>query len=304
MSANRIANVGANLGWVEGDLDGFARNLAALAEQGAAVAEIYASAMLVAAAGRIVPSRMLAVQRACRAVEITITIHAPIPINFMDRAHADLHWRAALLSLDMAAAIDAPIVVFHAGRCTPKDWAHDADGLLAYEREQLHRLGEAAAERGTRAALENISPNRGVTGGTQHSYSLAPAALARQLAQVEQAGLTGCLDISHAWQGAHLTRTDFLAACAAMGPLTGHVHISDSEGPPAPAFINTPNDRIFFGVGDMHAPLGWAGIDFDAVAACFKPQPGTLAVLELGRNVRHQMAESLAAVRDFAAKVG
>jgi len=304
VSIDRITQIGVSLGWVEGDLDGFARNLAAFAEQGAEVAEIYASAMLVASAGRIVPSRMQAMQQACRAVDITITIHAPIPINFMDRAHADLHWRAALLSLDMAAALDAPVVVFHAGCCSPKEWLHDAAGLLAYEREQLHRLGEAAAERDTRAALENISPNKGVTEGTQHSYSLAPAELAVQLSRVEHPGLIGCLDISHAWQGAHLTNTGFLAACEAMGPLTGHIHISDSEGLPVPNFVSTPNDRIFFGVGDMHAPLGWGSIDFDAVAERFKPQPGTLAVLELGRNVRHQIADNLAAVRSFAAKVG
>ena len=299
-----IVGVGSSAGWAEGDMASLAHSLEEVQKASGGCVELYASALSVVGAGRLIPHRVAELRKIITGSDLTPTIHAPIPINFMDRADADLHWRAARASLELAGEIAAPAVVFHAGRCHPREWARDEPGLLAYEREVLERVGELASQHNTRAALENISPNRNVILGAEWSYSLIPAKLAEQLAQVESSGVTGCLDIAHARQGATLTGTDFLAGIEAMGPECGHIHISDVTGEPSPLWIDSAIDRVFFGVGDTHAPLGWAGIDFDLVAEVFRPQAGTLAVLELAGPVRCALAESIVRLKAFAERVG
>lgn len=304
MTAQCIIGVGGTTAIADGDMGILAKSMEAVQAAGCECIELYASALSVVGAGRLIPHRVAELKRVCNDFDLTLTIHAPIPINLMDRQQPEMHWRAAQVSLELAGEIAAPAVVFHAGRAHPRDWAREEAGLLAYERDVLERLGDVALEHGTRAALENISPNRNVILGTEWSYSLIPAKLADQLAQVESAGVTGCLDIAHAKQGATLTGTDYLVGIEAMGPQTGHIHISDVTSEPSPLWIDSAIDRAYFGVGDTHAPLGWAGIDFDAVADVFRPQAGTRAILELAGPVAGEMADSIVRLKDFAERVG
>lgn len=302
-SAQPITGIGANLAHAGGDLDAVAAQFDALAALGADCAELYASALGVVVAGRPIADRVTALRQICEASPLAVSVHAPIPINPMDREHTALHRRALEASVNLAGAIGADIVVIHAGRTTPALWAAEADALLAFERDELRRYAAAARVAGVTVAVENISPNPAVIAGRETSYSLDPAALARQLAGLDEDGLTGCLDVGHANQGAGLQGHDLVAGCAAMGPVTRHLHVSDTTGTPAPAWLASPADMAYFGAGDMHAPLGTAGIDYAAVAAALRPLPGTRAILELGPVSRPMLADSLDRLRGFAALV-
>lgn len=298
-----IIGVGANLSDIDGDLDAVARQLDDLVALGADCAELYASSLGVVVGGRLLPERVAALRRVCAARPLACSIHAPIPINPMDREHVPLHRRALEVSVALAGEIGADIVVIHAGRTTPALWAAEADALLAFEREELRGYAASARAAGVTVAVENISPNPAVIAGRETSYSLDVSSLARQLAGLGEAGITGCLDISHANQGAGLQGHDLVEGCAAMGPVTRHLHVSDTTGTPAPPWGLGPGDMNYFGVGDMHAPLGTAGIDYEAVAARFRPLAGTRAVLELQQQSRPMLADSLARLKDFAARV-
>ena len=302
-SAQPIAGIGANLSHVGTDLDAVAAQLDDLLALGADCAELYASALGVVVAGRPIADRVARLRRIVAERTLACSIHAPIPINPMDREHTALHRRALDASVTLAGEIGADIVVIHAGRTTPALWAAGAADLLAFERDELRRYAAAARAAGVTVAVENISPNPAVIAGRETSYSLDPSALARQLALVREDGLTGCLDVSHANQGAGLQGHALLDGCAAMGPVTRHLHVSDTTGQPAPGWLPTPSDMSYFGVGDMHAPLGTAGIDYDAVAAALRPQPGTRAVLELAPVSRPLLADSLARLRVFSDRV-
>lgn len=298
----RIVKIGANLGRIEGDLDRVRAQIDALGLAGAECVEMYAPALGVVAAARPITSRLAELKAICAERPVAFTLHAPIPVDFMDRAHIGLHRAAARVSVDLAAEIGATIVVIHAGRATPDDWARDADGLLALERDELAVLGDHARSAGVTVALENISPNPAVIAGRATSYSLDPAALARQLAALDHPAVTGCLDYSHANQGAGLQGHALIDGVAAMAPRTGHIHVSDTTGVPAPASV--PHDYwMYYGVGDAHAPLGTGGIDLDALAGVSRVRPGTFAVLELQFSARGMMADSLARLRAFADRV-
>lgn len=302
-SMKRIAGIGASLGAVNGDLDRVREQADALAALGADVMELYASSLAVVANARLLPARTTELRALCQERPLLPTLHAPIPIDFMDRDNIALHRSAALVSVDLAAEIGAPIVVIHAGRADPTEWASDPDGLLSFEREELFTLGDHAAQCGVRIALENISPNLAVIGGRATSYSLDPAALARQLGALDHPAVTGCLDYSHAKQGAGLLGLDPVAGAAAMAPFTGHIHISEASGMPTIPSITSQPDWMYFGVGDMHAPLGIGCMDMTALADASPVLPGTLAVLELQGHARAMLADSLRHLRAFADRV-
>ena len=303
MSAKRITGVGANLGPLRGNFELVRQELDGLIALGADVAEVYASALGAVAAGQLIPSRVRELAQLCQERPIALTLHAPIPIDLMDRDNIALHRSAARVSVDLAAEIGASVIVIHAGRAAPEAWHRDADGLLAFERDELRSLGDHAREAGVRIALENISPNLAVVNGRATSYSLDPAALARQLATLDHPAVVGCLDYSHANQGAGLQGHDLLDGVCAMSPVTGHIHISETTGVPTPPSIVEQTYWMYFGVGDMHAPLGTCGMDLGAIADASPVLPGTLAVLEIQDHARAMLADSLSQLRTFADRV-
>lgn len=301
-----VIATGFNTGDVEGSVASLAARLDHLAQIGCTGAEITATGLDAVIACRLIAPQVAAVRAAMARHDLAYSLHAPIAINLMDRVHADLHRRAALVSLDLAAEIGARVVVLHPGRCHPRDWLGGRETLLAQERDELARLAEHAASLGVAVAYENISPNARVIAGEETSYSLDPGLLADQIAAVGHPALIACLDISHARQGATLWGFDMLAACARLAPHVGHLHYSDSTGIPATVATRSQAEMQFFGQGDMHAPPGMGAVDFDGVAAALAPQirPGTRIVIEIKRNFRaHAEAATLAAARAFAARL-
>lgn len=300
----RVIAVGFNTGPTGGDDNAVAAQLDRMLALGADGCELSASALDAVAACRLVPARVKALRAITRARPLSYSMHAPIPINLMNRTEPDLHRRAAAVSLELAAELGARDVVLHPGRARPEVWAHEADSLLAAERDVLADLAERALALGVRIAYENISPNPAVMAGAETSYSLDPTALARQIAAVGHPGLVACLDVSHAQQGAGLMGFDMIAACATLGPHIGHFHFSDSTGVPMRTPLKSEQEKTWFGVGDMHAPPGWGTIDFDALADALDVLPGCRMVIELKRNFHaHAAADTLAAARAFGARL-
>lgn len=302
----RVISTGYNTGDAEGAVASLAARLDHLEKIGCTGAEITATGLDAVVACRLIAPQVAAVRAAMAAHPLAYSLHAPIAINLMDRAHAALHRRAAAVSVDLAAEIGAKVVVLHPGRCHPRDWLGGRETLLAQERDDLAWLAEHAAGLGVAVAYENISPNPRVIAGEETSYSLDPAQLADQIAAVGHPALIACLDISHARQGATLWGFDMLAACARLAPHVGHIHFSDSTGIPATVPTKALGEMHFLGIGDMHAPPGFGTVDFDALAGVLAPamRPGTRLVIELKRNFRaHSEASTLAAAQAFAARL-
>lgn len=299
----RIAGIGASLSEIGGDLDRVRAQLDELIAIGADVAELYASALGVVAGARLIPQRARELRELRAERPIATTLHAPIPIDLMDRDNIALHRAAARVSIDLAAEIGARVVVIHAGRAHPDVWSAEPDALLDFERDELAALGDHAVQAGVRIGLENISPNPAVIAGRLTSYSLDPTLLARQLRRLDHPGVVGCIDFSHATQGAGLLDLDPIVGARAMAPMTGHIHISEASGVPAIPSVTSQPDWLYFGIGDMHAPLGIGCMDLDALADVSSVLPGTLAILELQGHARGMLEDSLSRLRAFADRV-
>ncbi|MDP4034162.1 MAG: sugar phosphate isomerase/epimerase family protein [Pseudorhodobacter sp.] len=297
-----IIATGFNTGDVAGLVTTLQNRLAHLADIGASGAEITATGLDAVVACRLIPAQVAAVRAAMAAHDLAYSMHAPIAINLMDQPHRDLHLRAALVSMDLAAEIGAKVVVLHPGRCSPMAWVNRRAELLAYERDLLAEVADHARSCGVRIAYENISPNPRVIDGLETSYSLDPAQLADQLDALNHPDVMACLDISHAQQGAGLWGFDMLAACLRLAPHIGHIHYSDSTGWPATIASRHMGEAHFMGLGDMHAPPGFGLVDFEALEAHLTVQPGTRIVIEIKPNFKaHSEAATLAAAKSFAA---
>lgn len=300
-----IKACGFNAHAPQGQLSGLERQLERMAEIGAEIVELNAASLDCVAAGRLVDERVKAVSDLLNRYEMMRSLHLPIPINLMDRGHIKLHERAARVGLELAAALGAGICVVHPGRVAPAVWLNEQESLLAFERDRLYDLGNRAAALGVRIAYENISPNPKVMAGLETSYALDPRLLAQQLMTLDHPAITGCLDISHAQQGAGLWDFDTIEACEAMAPVTGHIHFSDSTGLPMHIDLDgRPEHLHWFGVGDMHSPPGWGLVDFAKLATRFRPLPDTLCVIELHANLRgHSDQQTIIAAKAFASQI-
>jgi sugar phosphate isomerase/epimerase len=299
----RLAGIGASLSDIGGDLDRVRAQLDELIGLGADAAELYATALGVVADARLIPERIRELKSVSAERAISITLHAPIPIDLMDRDNIALHRAAGRVSIDLAAEIGAKVVVIHAGRAHPDVWSAEPDALLDFELEELSALGDQAVAAGVRIGLENISPNPTVIAGRLTSYSLDPTLLARQIRALDHPGVVGCLDYSHANQGAGMLNLDPIEGARALAPVTGHIHISEASGVPAIPSVTSQPDWMYFGIGDMHAPLGIGCMDLDALADVSTVLPGTLAILELQGHARGMLADSLTRLRVFADRV-
>ena len=275
-----------------------------LADIGCTGAEITAVGLDAVVDCRLLPHRVAALGQIMTRFDLAYSMHAPIAINLMDEAHAEIMSRAAIVSLELAAEIGARVVVLHPGRVSPKDWVDQSARLLQFELNQLGPVADRAAALGVQIAYENISPNTRVIAGQETSYSLDPGQLADQLARLEHPAVMACLDISHAQQGAGLWGFDMIDACQALGPWIGHIHFSDSTGVPATFPTGSRNEQHFFGVGDMHAPLGFGRVDFKRLAKGLAVRNGTRVVIEIKSNfITHAEEATLAAAKSFAETV-
>ncbi|NNU80069.1 sugar phosphate isomerase/epimerase [Halovulum dunhuangense] len=301
---DRIIACGFNTGAAEGDLERLAKRLAHMEAIGCTGAEITAVGLDAVISCRMLPDRVARIREIMARHDLAYSMHAPIAINLMDEAHADLMQRAAIVSMELAAEIGARVVVLHPGRCHPKDHVDRLDMLQAFEMAQLGPVADRAASLGVQIAYENISPNRRVVAGEETSYSLDPRALANFLSRLDHPAVMACLDISHAQQGAGLWGFDMLGACEALAPWIGHIHFSDSTGVAATFPWTHDGERHFFGVGDMHAPQGLGAVDFAALGRRLRVRPGTRIAIEIKRNfLAHAEQETLVAARNFAERV-
>ncbi|WP_274427335.1 sugar phosphate isomerase/epimerase family protein [Chelativorans sp. YIM 93263] len=302
-----ITHVGFNAAdfGLSGDLDGLDHRIAEQVEMGATVCEIAAWRLDAVAACRLIPNRVSALKAVLQRHSIRYTMHAPIPVNLMDEAHFDLQYRAAEASLELASECNADTVVFHPGRVHPSVWVDRSRQLLSREAEALAMLGDRAASLGNvRIAYENMSPNRRIVAGTETSYALDLAALANQLRTVNHERIVACLDVSHAKQGAGLQGYDLFEQVGQLAPFVGHIHFSDSTGVPATMQWDNEGERLFYGVGDMHAPGGYGFIDFQRLAGVLSVREGTAVIIELrGNHYVHSGERVLEQAQDFASNV-
>ncbi len=300
MTASLVSGIGASVGGSFATLDA---RLDRLATAGATHAELSATALHITIAGQDNAPRVEAIARICAGYRLGWSVHAPIAINLMDETHLALHEAVLASSLRFAARIGARAVVIHPGRVHPQADLAARTRLLAMERDAVLRAADLAAKGGQVIAMENLNPNRTMMAGTMTSYALDPRALAAQVEAIGHPAVCGTLDFGHGWLAAGRLGFDYLAAVRDFAPFVGHLHVTENCGMPITYVDATDDEHVAYGMGDLHLPIGWGSVPYDALLTDLPIRPGSAAVLELAGRYDTELEASLAETGRIADRI-
>jgi sugar phosphate isomerase/epimerase len=199
-------------------------------------------------------------------------------------------------SVEVAAEVGAVNYVIHNG-LYPTMSAPLVEDAYARQRDQLRAAGDFAHEHGVVLCVENIFSD---VDGRVHAG--LPSRLATELKRIGHPSVAATLDFSHAYIQMGTVGGDFLAEVAALSPFARHLHVHDSFGRVDDIWAYTEGERLAFGNGDLHMPVGWGTLPWsDVMARCTFPQ-GTVFNIELKTRYWYAAAESLAATRAMMAE--
>ena len=181
----------------------------------------------------------------------------------------------------------------HPGK-VPAAPAAQLERLHGIERDALRELGEVAAGYDVKIAVENLFVEDAM------SYTPDPARLAREIAAIDHPNVCGLLDFSHAYIMAQFRGLDYLEALEAFAPAVNHLHVHDSLGRPRSigGFYRFA-EQIAFGMGDLHLPMGWGDIPWDAILPQLRLRAGTVMIVELPERYWAELDQCAATARRF-----
>jgi len=273
--------------------DRLRENLDAAEELGVDFVELPIFVMDLIAGGRVIQTQMHRLYDALKARSLGYTAHGPIGLNFMQAPEiAARHLTVAKAAIEVAAEIGAPHLVLHTGRTMAQTEA-EVEDLYARQREALASLGDIAARHSIVIAVENIFPTKA------GEHTALPSRLAREIETINHPNVRGCLDFLHATLTCAGAGVDFLTDAKELAHLAIHLHIHDSFGDPAQFWTFSRSERLAYGLGDLHLPIGWGAIPWAAIMEDFTFQPDVIFNLELPVPYWFALEDSVRAVRDM-----
>lgn len=244
--------------------------------------------------GRIVTGRLKRVREITGGRPFGYTIHGPLGLNLMDSAdRVSIHRDVLKATIEITAELGGVHYVAHCGS-VPREADEPADALYARQREILFEMGDFAAQHGVTIAVENLFGNP--------SGATLPSRLAQEIAAIGHPAVRACLDFSHAYLLSGFRGTDFFDEAAALAPYAKHLHIHDSFGKLSPHRSGYRSERLAYGHGDLHLPLGLGSIPWDELIARCQFFGKIIFINELAPPYWPDLAETVARTRELAAK--
>ena len=292
-TAETIAGFGFCTDEVRPDLSDLDAQLARIEATGASHCELSLYELDLVVGGRVLPERRRLLERICGRRILKYTVHGVLAVNFMDEVHLDAHKAVCRAMLELCDAVGASVLAHHPGRVPATHAAH-LERLHGIEREALREMGDVAAGYGVKIAVENLFVENA------RDYTPDPVRLAKEIAAIDHPQVCGLLDFSHAYIMAQFRGTDYLETLQAFAPQVNHLHVHDSLGRPTSigGFYRFA-EQIAFGMGDLHMPLGWGDIPWDAILPGLPLRPGTVMIVELQERYWAELEQCAATARRF-----
>jgi sugar phosphate isomerase/epimerase len=289
--AERIAGFGFCTDGAKPDLSDLDAQLARLEATGATHCELSLYELDLIVGGRVLPERRRLLEQICARRSLEYTVHGVLTVNFMDEAHLALHKAVCRAMLELCAAVGASVMAHHPGR-VPAAPAAQLERLHRIERDALREMGDVAAGYGVKIAVENLFVENA------RAYTADPVRLAAEIAAVDHPNVCGLLDFSHAYIMARFRGTDYLETIEAFAPVVNHLHVHDSLGQPTgiEGFYRFA-EQVAFGMGDLHLPIGWGDIPWEAILPRLRFRAGTAMIVELPERYWAELEPCAAAAR-------
>jgi sugar phosphate isomerase/epimerase len=279
------------------DLSDLSAHLDAVEALGVDTIELPTFDMDLIIGGRIYAPNLATLQAACAGRAVDWSVHGPLGINFMDQPHRlERHFEVLTAAVEIAALIGARHYVLHTGHM-PVGAAAGIDIAYARQREMLHRAGDMARSHNVTLCVENLFAD---TQGQPHTASASR--LAGEIAAIDHPHVRATVDFSHAFLECGWRGGDVVAEVTPLAALAPHLHIHDSFGRPDDIWMYAPGEKLAFGHGDLHLPVGWGALPWPAILdACTFPQD-VIFNIELNPRYWHKAAETVEATRALASR--
>lgn len=291
--------LGTGISAIEGkpDLSDFGVKLDEAQSTGVEAIELPTFDLDVVVGGRVNRHQLDVLKSLCHGRGVTYTVHGPLAINFFDEPYRlERHFEILKVSMEVAAELEAIHYVMHAGMM-PVTQSKGLEAAYVRQRDYLHRAGDVAKSLGLYLCVENLF-------GEYHGkiHTPTPSRLAQELKAINHSHVCATLDISHAYLELDFRGLDLVTECAALAPFAKHLHIHDSFGRQDDIWMYTNGERLAFGHGDLHLPVGWGDIPWDRlIDTCVFPQ-GVLFNIELDRRYWHERKNCVDATKRLAAR--
>ncbi len=273
--------------------DQLRQNLDQAEELGIDFVELPLFMMDLIAGGRVLPAQMRRLHDALKGRGLGYTAHGPIAINFMQAPEmVSRHIAVAKATIEAAAEIGAVHLILHTGMTTAQTEAGIEAGYAA-QREAYALLGDFAAQHSMIIAVENVFVS------SENERTALPSRLAREIEAIDHPNIRGCLDFSHGAITCAAQGADFLSEAKALARVACHLHIHDSFGDPAQFRTFARSERVAYGLGDLHLPIGWGNLPWHGMMGDFTFLPDAIFNLELPAQYWFALEDSVRALRDM-----
>lgn len=245
--------------------------------------------------GRVLADRLARVKALTRGRSFGYSLHGPLGLDLMDGSErAALHKQVLRAQLEITAEMGGAHYVAHAGKYAVA--GGDPDAAYERQREALADVADEAEAHGITIVVENLFSTES---GREPPL---PSKLAAEIAAIDHPAIRACLDFSHAFLETDRQGADFMAEVAALAPFAKHLHMHDSFGKLWPSAPSHRSERLAFGIGDLHLPLGLGSIPWDDLMEqlVFPEEP--IFILELAPPYWPDLALSLERMRDLASR--
>lgn len=297
MVSSSVGGIGISAHKRANDLSDFGAELDMIEALGVDAIEIPTFDLDLVVGGRVRRPQLDALLRACRGRDVLYSVHGPLAINFMDDAwRLPRHFEVLEASLEVAAEVGAQHYVMHSG-LAPRQQAAGIEAAYDRQREALSRAGDMARQHGLILCVETLFADHKGDG-----YASSPKRLARELATIAHDHVMATLDFSHSYLKLDFdgARDAFVAEIAALAPYAVHLHMHDSFGRQDDIWMYTEGERLAYGHGDLHLPVGWGDIPWQALMAeCVFPA-GVIFNIELTQRYWYAAQECVETTRSFA----
>lgn len=300
MLANGISGTGISAHKRANDLSDFGAELDMIEALGVESIELPTYDMDIVVGGRIRRQQIDTLKRACAGRRASFTVHGPLAINFMDEAYRlPRHFEVLQASLEVAAEVQAGNYVVHSG-IVPMQQASGIEDAYARQREWLEKGGEIAKSLGLTLCVETLFTDDG------SAHTATPLRLAKELATIAHPAVMATIDFSHAYLRLDFEgrRGDFLQEIAALAPFGKHLHIHDSFGRQDDIWMFTEGERLAFGHGDLHLPVGWGDIPWTSLMETCRFPAGVVFNIELKERYWYAAQNCVDAVKSMSATAG
>jgi len=289
----------------DGDLRSLVRDLRVFKQLGAQAVEIPPHGLDLILNGKLREPLAREVKRILGDYPFRYSVHAPNPINLMDRQESALHESALEATLEFACLISAEVVVYHAGRFIPEErfpvihleaeleWI-EKKRMWDLEVERLDRLAEMFPD--LIIGIENARPYPDYS---PYCYGERTDFLKEMILAVGKENVGVALDLGHLWMASRFHRFDPFAGACLLAPWVRHIHVHDNFGVAAYSHEKQQTHQIPLGRGDSHMPIGWGEIPFKELLGRLIPPFDGIMIVELRSRYYRFTGETLTALRQL-----